>query len=150
MARLIYIDHNKAERFDRIEIETVERWKDSELTGDEWRFSYVVSFYSHGRKLATLNGFSIEDCLFKALSQFNTVHTDGALRQFVKETFCCQPGCTEPWVVLRHPVQRFTSQGEKLVRDYGEGEVRAFCKKHMHRGDCGLDDNDDNYVTLDT
>ena len=37
-----HIDHPKAQRFDRVEARVVERWKESELSGDEWRFSFVV------------------------------------------------------------------------------------------------------------
>ena len=32
-----HIDHPKAQRFDRVEARVVERWKESELSGDEWR-----------------------------------------------------------------------------------------------------------------
>lgn len=40
---LYHKPHRDCERYDRIEINCVERWKESELSGDEWRFSYVAS-----------------------------------------------------------------------------------------------------------
>ena len=43
-----FIPLNKAERFDRVDVRTVERWKESELSGDEWRYSYVATLYQHG------------------------------------------------------------------------------------------------------
>jgi len=149
MGALRYMPHKDGERFDRIEVNVVERWKESELSGDEWRFSYVVTFYLHGQKLGTLNGRSVEDCLLQAAAQFKTVKVDGELRKFIEETFCAQPGCTNPWIVLKHPVRNYDKQGKEYQDDFGESDVRGFCQKHIHRGDCGREDNDANYVTID-
>lgn len=40
--------HRCCEGVDRIDIECVERWKESGLSGDEWRFSYVARAYFKG------------------------------------------------------------------------------------------------------
>lgn len=58
-----FIPHPDAERFDAVTVETVERWKESELSGDEWRFSYVATFWSHGQAITRVGGGSVEEAL---------------------------------------------------------------------------------------
>ena len=150
-SRRHFIPHPDAERFDTVTVDTVERWKESELSGDEWRFSYVARFWRHGICAASGGGSSIEDALVQAAANYSRTKTtdDGGYYGNLAEV-CCQPGCPKPWTVLMHPVRRYSSRGEELTRPYGEGDVRGFCERHRHRGDCGLDDNDDNYVEVET
>lgn len=46
-----YDNHEDDEWFDNVTVQCVERWKESELSGDEWRFSYVVTFWRKGQPL---------------------------------------------------------------------------------------------------
>lgn len=149
MATLRYINHPQAERFDEVTVRTIERWKDSELSGSEWRFSYIAEFKLHGQVVAEVGGASVQDCLLQAAAQFNRVESDVEHLANLRSIFCCQPACTEPWVVLKHPVRKFDEQGTELIRGYPAEEVRGFCVKHAKRGDCGLDDADDNYLIID-
>lgn len=145
-----FVQLNEGERFDTIEINTVERWKESELSGDEWRYSYIVSYYSHGELMSRSGGFSVKDALINASHVYDTLKTfDNKFTADITE-FCCQPGCPNPWTQLKHPIRRYTRQGEELARPYGEEDVRGFCEKHSTRGDCGLDDNDDNYILVES
>lgn len=142
-----FIPLNVGERFDSVDVRTVERWKESELSGDEWRYSYVAYFFSHGVLVAETRGRSIEDVLKVASVDYNRVTngTDGGYYGDLAN-LCCQPGCKNVWVHLLHPLKRYTKQGQELMRLYSEKDVRGFCEKHKHRGDCGLDDADVNYV----
>lgn len=142
-----FIPLNTSERFDRVNIQTVERWKESELSGDEWRFSYTAEFFSHGVFVGTVSGRSIEDVLSTAAADYSRVEdeTPGGYYGDL-ENFCCQPGCNNIWDHLLHPIKRYSKNGEELARPYSENEVRGFCNYHVHRGDAGLDDGDYNYI----
>lgn len=147
-----FIPHPKAERFDEVSVSTVERWKESELSGDEWRFSYVATFWRHGQPVAEIGGRSVADALLQAAARFNSVEVDGpCMGPYMGDLsrVCCQPGCGAPWNVLLHPVNRYDKFGHEMSRPYGPEDVRGFCAAHAHRGDCGLDDNDANYVIVE-
>lgn len=145
-----HIPHPDAERFDGVRVETVERWKESELSGDEWRFSYVATFYRHGVKSAAVSGASIADVLLRAAALYRGVETEdeGGFYGNLAE-LCCQPGCPNPWTALMHPVKAYSRSGGELVRPYPEHHVRGFCEHHRHRGDCGLDDAERNYIVVE-
>lgn len=146
-----HVDHPNAQRFDRVEARVVERWKESELSGDEWRFSFVVDLYSHGVLVESIWASSIQSALIQAAVRFDHFGPGEAaekLRQ-ARAVKCAQPGCENPWTVLMHPIRRHDRRGNELVRPYSDDEVRGFCDRHRHRGDCGLDDADDNYTIID-
>ena len=66
-----HVDHPNAQRFDRVEARVVERWKESELSGDEWRFSFVVDLYSHGVLVESIWASSIQSALIQAAVRFD-------------------------------------------------------------------------------
>ena len=149
-----FIPHPDAERFDAVTLETIERWKESELSGDEWRFSYVARFWQHGEVVAESSGRSIADVLLQAAALYDGIKVDhdkhpGGYYGNLAEV-CCQPGCPNPWTVLLHPLKRYTRDGDERVRPYNEKDVRGFCERHKYRGDCAQDDADHNYVEVET
>lgn len=162
---------NDDERFDHVEVTSIERWKESELSGDEWRFSFQARFYSHGVLAMTKGGGSIEDVLISAAHWFrNPRKMDEASDvvanwEVVKaeiEERCAQPRCPEFWVVLYHPIKKYSRHGNAEGLHYDDREklaegksclgwlaVRGFCERHRHRGDCDLEDADDNYELIE-
>lgn len=63
------------------------------------------------------------------------------------ERLCCQPGCAAPLVsVYRKRFDWCSRCGEKSTPF--RPEHRGFCAAHLRRGDCGLDDADDNYEVV--
>lgn len=146
-----FLPHPDAERFDSVTISTIPRWKESELSGDEYRFSYVVTFFRNGMAVAaSSSGRSVKDALILAYQKFDNIETiDNGGFMGPLDEFCCQPSCSNLWVVLMHPIKRYSKRGEELVRPYGEDDVRAFCEQHRHRGDCALDDADINYKIVE-
>lgn len=67
------------------------------------------------------------------------------------EDFCFQAGCSEPPVVTYGLKKQFCREGHETP---GEREffglcARKFCARHAKRGDCGLEDADDNYFVVD-
>lgn len=147
---MIHVDHPDDERFDAIEIKVVERWKESELSGDEWRFSYVAKVMRKGETIITI-GTSRLDWLLQSLQW--KILTAGEQNQFDTAAWertkdkCDQPGCANEPVVFYSRLKRYTDRGDELApSSYYDGfEYRQFCEKHRTRGDCGLDDADHNY-----
>jgi hypothetical protein len=76
----------------------------------------------------------------------------------VLKTLCAQPGCAKPHVSIYRLKHRYCREGHRSKagsswKPVGRPkvvthDVRGFCADHLRRGDCGLDDADDNYVAL--
>ena len=163
-----WVPQNDDERFDHVEVTSIERWKESELSGDEWRFSFQARFYSHGVLMLTRSGMSVEDCLVSAAHWFRhprrtdedpQAQAEWATAQAEVEQRCAQPRCQEPWVVLYHPVRKYLRDGTAVGLHWDDRDterpalgwlaVRGFCERHRHRGDCDLEDADDNYEVVE-
>lgn len=151
--RLGHVDHPDDERYDRVTIEVVERWKDSELSGDEWRFSYVVTGWRKGQKIVE-KGWSRLDwalqCLQYTLNIWPADEDRGFNREAwaIAQTLCDQPGCSNQPTVFYKRLKPYTRQGDELVDHGYRDEFRQFCDRHKRRGDCGLDDADHNYEQI--
>lgn len=157
---LKFLRHPDDEFFDRVEGLMDERWKESELSGDEWRFSKLVRCYSHGVHVATAYGLSLQEAMGRAAVLWRDLIRNGDDDQWTAarteiDRRCCQPSCEAPWVILYHPVKAYTKSGSELVRPYHDGndslgwlDVRGFCEKHKYRGDCALDDAGHNYAEV--
>lgn len=143
--------HRKCEGIDRIEIECVERWKDSYLSGSEWRLSYVARAYYKGVVVMETSRGSLRDLVAHLPFEMDRGRDDGdaAKWQRQRESCCDQPGCSnEPtrWLRLK---QEYSRQGEgPLPSTSGIEHYRKFCERHRHRGDCALEDADDNYEEI--
>ena len=155
---LKFLRHPHDEFFDRCEAVMVERWKESELSGDEWRFSQQVRCYSHGVLVATVSGHSLRQAMGLAAARWSDLvagDDEWMAKRDEIDTRCCQPGCDQPWTILYHPVKACAPNGAELARPYKDGtgglewlDVRGFCDRHKDRGDCALDDAEPNYVEV--
>ena len=152
--RPTHVDHPDDERYDNVTIEIHERWKDSELSGDEWRFSYVVTAWRKGEQIV-VSGWSRLDWALMALQHtLNIAPADGDI--FNHEAWdrtkdkCDQPGCCEIATIFYKRLKPYTKSGDELVDHSWRNEYRQFCNRHTHRGDCGLDDADHNYILIDS
>jgi hypothetical protein len=146
--RPTYERHEDDEWFDNVTIECVERWKESEMSGDEWRFSYVVTFSRKGQALLE-RGFSKLEWALAAVPSLVTGYApadNDRDKEFEDTGQCAQPGCTnEATIEYRKRKDWCRCCGEaKAIPDWRDAR-RRFCDRHKHRGDCGLDDSDANY-----
>lgn len=156
--------HEDDQWFDSVTIRIAERWKESELSGDEWRFSYVMTLWRKGVPLARRSTSRFDWALGHMptmLDSLAPVGNDDELRDAWAaksaelfghpdpyfEEFCAQPGCTH---LATHEYRLRKSWCNRC----GESKVphreqrRRFCGLHLHRGDCGLDDADVNYELM--
>lgn len=149
--RWVHADHPDDERFDNITVEIVPRWKESELSGDEYRFSYVIKAWRKGEVIVS-RSFSRLDWALKALNYVVFISDDD--NHFDREAWdrtkklCAQPGCAELPTIFYKRLKPYTKSGEELVEHEFRKEYRQFCDKHKVRGDCALDDADHNYEVI--
>lgn len=146
--------HHDDEYIDRITIDLVERWKESELSGDEWRFSTVLRFFRKGHEVWS-KGFNRMETAVAALPWFFRVageiggtRGENEYKHLPDENErCSQPGCRNTWAVEYKPKKFFSRQGYEKANEessFSTHHVR-FCSRHRRRGDCGLEDADSNY-----
>ena len=145
-----YKRHHDDEIIDEIRIITVPRYKQSELSGDEWRTSARIEFKRKGVVVHTESFTAIKYAvsflpyLFVRCQEdgdFDSAHTD--------KDGCFQPGCPNKATVEYRAKHQYCDHcGE--IRDMSGIEMRRkFCEEHAIRGDCGLEDADDNYEAID-
>jgi len=144
--------HSDDRWVDEIRITTAPRWKESELSGDEWRFSYAATLYRKGVAVGTCFGGSMS----QILARLTVAAVDGfcpANQPWPKEQtpghsygdgyLCDQPGCPDR-AVWRGVMYREWDNGNEV--DSALTRYRVFCDRHKQRGDCDLEDADDNYA----
>lgn len=137
------------QRYDKVDIYTVPRYKESELSGDEWRVCAAADLYYKGHRIKTMT-FSDVDTAMRYL--------DGALVCWRENGegytrpddsyLCDQESCAEIADVKYKRLRGFTDRGDPETL-YDWNLYRVFCDQHKTRGDCALDDSDQNYEQVD-
>lgn len=134
-----------AQGFDEIRIITVPRFKESELSGDEWRISARTQFLRNGVVIHEIGSARNIETAARHLAYRLDEAFDDAKGYFAGEgDFCDQEGCSCTETRVFKLKKGYNRDGSE--RRIGEGEYRRFCKKHERRGDCSLEDADANYV----
>lgn len=136
------------QRFDKVDIYTVPRWKESELSGDEYRISANADLYYKGHLVKRMTFSDVEGAIR---------YLDGALAYWREsgEDFgriddsmlCDQESCSRVADVKYKRKQAFTQHGDPTDL-YDFSLYRVFCNQHKTRGDCSRDDADHNYVEV--
>src|SRR5262245_527631 len=136
-----------AQAFDEVRITTVPRYKQSELSGDEWRISARIELLRNGVVIAERSCRNVETaCMF--LPGFILEAQDDGKAFFAGEDdFCDQEGCAEKATVTYRKKADYCREGHKS--EPHTTTIRRFCERHKVRGDCGLDDADSNYERIE-
>jgi hypothetical protein len=133
-----------AQAFDEIRITTVPRYKQSGLSGDEWRISAKIEFIRKGVVRHTDRANDVESAA-KFLAWKLAMACDEGKAFFAGEDdICDQEGCAEKSTVTYRLKQ---SHCDRCAQpgSYQPKSIRKFCDAHKTRGDCGIDDSDSNY-----
>lgn len=78
--------------------------------------------------------------------------------EMLRSKLCFQPGCAEEAVSTYGLKKRYCEEGHETDatrKGFGANaskiirEAVRFCSQHLRRGDCALQDSDDNYIVLD-
>lgn len=146
--------HRDDEIFDDVRIQVVPRYKTSGLSGDEWRVSAVVELKRKGTVIYSRGYHTVQDAashlpwLLRTVLELGDKEIPEWIKQIKRdEALCCQPGCANAATTFLRLKKMFSREGYEHTPAYGV-PVRGFCEKHKQRGDCGLEDNDDNYEAV--
>lgn len=138
-----------AQAFDEVRFITVPRYKQSGLSGDEWRISIMIEFYRNGKKVYEGGGLrNMESAMGFAYAEYARACDEGNGFFAGEEDYCDQEGCSNKAAVKYFLKKKYNNDGSE-ARMFGK-EYRLFCDKHKTRGDCGLEDLDSNYQTAPT
>lgn len=135
--------HNDDEGWDAVKVWQEPRWKESELSGDEWRFRWVGAAYRKGEVVKEFVGRTVVD----VMTSIAAASTDTFVP--IDSTVCMQPTCAMPGTEFGRLKKEYARTGEELKNQRGN-RYRVFCLDHKHRGDCALEDADLNYEWLDS
>lgn len=133
-----------AQGFDEVRIVTVPRYKESGLSGDEWRISASIQLYRKGKLIHERGVRNIEmGCVFAAATYYEA--QDNGMAYFAGDgVHCDQEGCNAAATVRYRLKANFCRDGHPS--EPSRPTFRHFCERHRTRGDCALDDADINYV----
>jgi len=132
-----------AQGFDEIRIITVPRYKESGLSGDEWRISASIQVFRKGNLIHEQGYRNVETAAKYLPALLGELNDEGKAYYAGEGNLCDQEGCCTPATVTYRLKARYCRDGHKS--DPLGIDIRKFCDRHKTRGDCGLDDADDNY-----
>lgn len=133
-----------AQAFDEVRVVTVPRYKESEMSGDEWRISAEMQLLRKGKIIARRYCGTVEVAC-AILPAFWLESIDDGNGYFAGDgVHCDQEGCSDTATVRYRKVKDYCRAGH--MTEPLEPTYRHFCERHKRRGDCGLDDSDANYV----
>lgn len=149
--------HGDDEWVDEIRFRTVPRFKESELSGSEWRVSVTVEYLRKGVVVCRESYSRMTWAIAHVAVHAGGLHPGdfdherlidaGAIRR-LDQDYCMQPGCSEPWTVELEQTHQGCGQCGTVKENVHQNVVRRFCDQHRRRGDSDLDDNDDRYRQL--
>lgn len=141
-----------AQAFDEVRIITVPRYKQSGLSGDEWRISAEVQLWRKGKLLRSSTYHNVEQACGFLFAEYQRA-TDDGLAFFAGDGVTCdQEGCSQPATVHYRVLKNVCAGPGRCGQarpDYGSVNHRHFCERHKTRGDAGLDDCDTNYEVVE-
>jgi hypothetical protein len=141
------------EMYDEIRLVMEERWKESELSGSEYRYSCGIQLFFKGILVKT-EGARDMNAAIMLLGWYKLCGKDPyagiPIEVQDQEKLCCDNiHCANPatkWFTLKRET---SARGEWLEKEDGASvSYRQFCDRHAHRGDCSREDADDNYTAI--
>ena len=149
--------HEDDEWIDEVRITTVPRWKESGLSGDEWRFSSRIEVYRKGHLLARSGTWRLKDAVALLPSMLlgwgAGSHIGGSFEEEPErgsafwDEFCFNPGCPEQATFEFRRMHHYCREGHAHDAEWRIEHMR-FCERHKHRGNCGFNDADTNYEVV--
>jgi hypothetical protein len=134
-----------AQAFDEVRIVTVPRFKQSGLSGDEWRISAEAQFYRKGELIFSAGCRNVQTACGLAYGWYVQAVDDGKGYFAGDGVTCDQEGCAAVATVRYRRLFEYCDRGHQHAPPT-VALYRHFCDRHKTRGDCALDDADVNYI----
>ena len=139
-----------AQAFDEVRIITVPRYKQSGLSGDQWRISASIQLYRKGKLISETGCSDIEHACYLVGARHMEACDRGEGYFAGEENFCDQEGCSQQATVTYRVKKEYSHdypfEWNKEFKD--EVVIRKFCNRHQTRGDQSFDDSDRNYELI--
>lgn len=137
------------QRYDEVKIYTVPRYKESGLSGDEWRISANAELWYKGNLVKTMHFGDVETAIRYLDGALVYWRENGEYTPPPDDSFLCdQESCQNIADVKYKRLKGYTDRGDPETL-YDFNLYRVFCNHHKTRGDCALDDGDHNYEQVD-
>ena len=137
-----------AQAFDEVRITTVPRYKQSGLSGDEWRISALTQFMRNGKVIHETGARNVETAI-RLLDYHFLEACDNALGYFAGEgNICDQEGCASEATVSLEQIKEGCGRCGAVTEPKYSRPFRKFCDKHKRRGDSSLSDMDEYYKEI--
>lgn len=143
--------HRNDTWIDEVKIDTIIRWKESEVSGDEFRTSVRVQLIRKGYVLVERSFSRMQWAIMNLPAMMASPcpadqpwDNDALGQPAGNGSMCDQVGCKNIATEKRTLISQYCNCGHK----YDSGTVRyyrVFCLDHDRRGDCSLEDADSNY-----
>jgi hypothetical protein len=153
--------HHDDERYDAVAVHSIERYKTSGLSGDEWRFSIVAQIYWKGHVIGSRGMGSFEAAIRILDHWINYMQEHLAFEHNgehdwvinwpddkLRAEYCFQPGCCEKAVNTFRLKELYTRDGTTKKEMFSTRVVR-YCLKHSGRGNSHMTDCDQNLELID-
>lgn len=139
-----------AQAFDEVRFVTIDRFKESEMSGDEWRISVVMQFFRNGKIVHEVQAAGkMENAMAFAGFLYARACDDGKGYFAGEDNYCDQEGCPlKATVTYRIKERKCSSCGQK-EEHYQGNDIAKFCDRHKRRGDSDLTDQDKNYEPVE-
>lgn len=137
-----------AQAFDEIRITTIPRFKESELSGDEWRISAVTQFLRNGTVMHETGARNIETAVHLLSYHFLEACDNGKGYFAGESNICDQEGCADPATTTLEIIKEGCGHCGNVKDPEYTRSFRKFCSRHKHRGDSSLDDMDKHYKEI--
>lgn len=129
--------------FDEVRIHTTPRFKQSGLSGNEWRYHAEITFLCKGKVMHRRSVRDIETACAFVGAEYHLGCDKGREDIGHENQFCDQEGCQgRPSVFYKMKTQH-NSEGRPA--SYQFEQYRSFCEFHSKRGDQDFNDCDANY-----
>lgn len=134
-----------AQAFDEVRFKVVPRYKESELSGDEWRISVHMECYRKGQlKHEERVAHDMESAAAFMGYKYAIASESGGQFYGGEDDFCDQESCAKKATWKARKKFDYERQSGRKSEEPSNA-YRLFCDQHKVRGDCGLDDADSNY-----
>lgn len=139
-----------AQPFDEIKIKLIPRFKESDLSGDEWRTSARISFHRNGKEVYRAYYTTLDVAVYNLPHEYRQALDQAKGCYGGEDDYCDQEGCPETATNTFRVKKNFCKTCGKEEEGRDQIVIRKFCDEHKKRGDCALEDRDDNYELVMT
>lgn len=140
--------HHDYQPIDEVRFVTVPRYKTSGLSGDEWRISAKIQYMKKGVVVYERSCRNIDSALRYADWWLTEWLENGNYSAGRSEHQCDQEGCSERATVA-YRLKKLYDRSSGNASEPHRPTVACFCERHKTRGDCGLEDADNNYERVE-